>query len=527
MPAVLTLLFIVEAVGSQGIIDDPEQRREAPIVESPAGQTRTDKRRRNLTDHPDRVREADYSDRRTGERDGTQRSAASGNGGGQEENGVRGTKRDRRGARTPSSFELIKRSATVAFGEMVRRALAVFSITNRRTDDEIKARDLTLVEKKKKKKRPRIPSQIWVRPAPPSEPPSSVPSSPLPSAAPSASPAPPGQPVTFFAVGDTPYSDAERCLLPLELAKLTNEVSGYDSAFLIHLGDIRDGKPLTGTDPPCAVATPCPESLFQDVSRTFENAPMTTFFIPGDNGWLDCFDADDAYGYWKRYLFRFNDRSDLGWPTFPATVSRDTDRPELFSFLLRKILFLGQGLPGSGRDPENAWTPRDDMLADNAKWTEYNFDRYGADMKAAVIFGHSSAPTGCSRFCTNENYFVELERIALKYSSIPILFLEDAHSFQTEEEYRDAPNVFRIAQDDTVTPMAVTVHPDAVGLRNVFRYDRRCYCSTSHRPTRFLNPTSQDCDGQCDTTAHRQCQNMERCSPEGSTWNGDVCTNVC
>ena len=77
----------------------------------------------------------------------------------------------------------------------------------------------------------------------------------------------------------------EECLLPLELNKLT----ASSGRFLIHLGDIQDGKICS-----------CPESLHIGISRLFEASPLPTFFIIGDNGWLDCDNYDESYSYWKK-----------------------------------------------------------------------------------------------------------------------------------------------------------------------------------------------------------------------------------
>jgi hypothetical protein len=64
-------------------------------------------------------------------------------------------------------------------------------------------------------------------------------------------------------------------LLPYELKKLTSAGGN----FLIHLGDICDGKPDVNGEP-----SDCPEALFQTLSIIFEDSPVTVFFIPGDNG---------------------------------------------------------------------------------------------------------------------------------------------------------------------------------------------------------------------------------------------------
>ena len=77
----------------------------------------------------------------------------------------------------------------------------------------------------------------------------------------------------------------EECLLPQELNKLT----ASSGRFLVHLGDIQDGK-----------INSCPESLHIGISRIFEASPVPVFFVIGDNGWLDCDNFDESYSYWEK-----------------------------------------------------------------------------------------------------------------------------------------------------------------------------------------------------------------------------------
>jgi hypothetical protein len=69
--------------------------------------------------------------------------------------------------------------------------------------------------------------------------------------------------ITFYAIGDTPYTTVEECLIPHELAKLSTS----DGRFMVRLGDIKDGK-LEG----------CPESMYENIATIFESSPMRTFF---------------------------------------------------------------------------------------------------------------------------------------------------------------------------------------------------------------------------------------------------------
>lgn len=65
--------------------------------------------------------------------------------------------------------------------------------------------------------------------------------------------------------------------------------------FFVHLGDIKDGKNTAA----------CDESLFLSISQIFENVPFPTFFVPGDNGFLDwCVQDDFSSHFWPNLLLK-------------------------------------------------------------------------------------------------------------------------------------------------------------------------------------------------------------------------------
>jgi hypothetical protein len=305
-----------------------------------------------------------------------------------------------------------------------------------------------------------------------------------PTTAPSMSPTTETKTLTFFAIGDVPYSDMEACLLPHELDKAA--ASGTDAKFMLHLGDIRDGQPYHDTGLP----RPCPEFLYEDVATIFEKSSVSVFFSMGDNAWLDCANVDESYTFWKKHLLTFNDRKDLGWPEIGATVSRNEDHIEMYSFVLKDVLIIGQGLPGEGWSTNHTWALWNVYLDENARWLEKSFAEN--KFRAVVICGNSSKGW-------NERYFLRLEEVAKQYSDIPIMFLGDEHDFEEEVEFRGIPNLHRIALDDVVTPTLIMVDPYATGTSNVFTYDRRCPCAGNHRPTELFNYTSGECAGVCGT----------------------------
>lgn len=128
-------------------------------------------------------------------------------------------------------------------------------------------------------------------------------------------------------------------------------------------------------------------------------------------------------------------------------------------------------------------------------------DEHAGQIGAVVVMAHSVVWP----------YLDELKSVASSHRQLPMLFLEDFHYFD-EETFPDAPNLYRIALDDTVTPASITVDADAAwgtpgNISDVFRYDRRCWCSDGHRPTAL---TEWRPDGRCGGA----CASNEFCSGE-------------
>lgn len=293
----------------------------------------------------------------------------------------------------------------------------------------------------------------------------------------------------------------EACLLPFEM----NKLGPQDGSFLIHLGDIRTGKPNPSTGRPFF----CPESIFQELATTLVTAPLPVFAVPGDNGWLDCSNTNQAFQFWDDYLFDMNEDVPYQvhrWNSFPPGVARTTPQPGLFSFLLQgNVLVVGQVLP-AGRNG-SPWPGHGALERDNIRWLQDNFDHYRSQLQAVVILAHSVGFNG--------NFARRLEQLATssQYGRPSILVLEDAHQFSVQFNYRRVNNMMVLRTDDTVTPIQITIHPSASGgVSNVFRWDRRCPCSTNHGPTQLVTHDAGRCAGMC-VEAHNACRSKERCEP--------------
>lgn len=164
------------------------------------------------------------------------------------------------------------------------------------------------------------------------------------------------------------------------------------SAIENNSGDVRDGSSFSS----------CDESMYMRIARIFSQTAIPTFFVPGENGWLDCTNGDEAYAHWSRHLFRFNEQS--GRPQLDpnryevrrSRIRRDasTVRSELFSIHMkdRRILMIGLSLPGQGRGYalETSVQGYLELMQDNIRWIEGLLSEYQwADLQGVVLCGHS------------------------------------------------------------------------------------------------------------------------------------------
>ena len=79
-------------------------------------------------------------------------------------------------------------------------------------------------------------------------------------------------PISFGIFGDTPYTGWERSQLP----KLIDEMGDANLAFIVHIGDIKNGR------------SACSDGVFRDMLGVFQASRPPLIYVPGDNEWTDC-----------------------------------------------------------------------------------------------------------------------------------------------------------------------------------------------------------------------------------------------
>lgn len=248
--------------------------------------------------------------------------------------------------------------------------------------------------------------------------------------------------VTFCAMGDVPYVSAEDVLLPKQIAELPQ-----DAEFVIHVGDIKGGKP------------PCHEAVYIKVSGMLSKATPPVFIIPGDNEWNDCINPDpiQAWEYWEKHFMRFDRRWQHDLPLF-----RQLEREENFSFVKNGVLFVGLNIVGGRVHDADEWKQRH---AECLTWIRRNLSQFGDEVSSLVVFGHAKASAN------HKDFFGPFNEDARQFGK-PILYLHgDGHRWTHDHPF-EAKNILRVQVDQggIAPPLKVTVTDDQT---EPFVFDRR------------------------------------------------------
>ncbi|MGB4709349.1 MAG: hypothetical protein WBH28_12845 [Fuerstiella sp.] len=239
--------------------------------------------------------------------------------------------------------------------------------------------------------------------------------------------------VTFCAMGDVPYTDADDILLPIHIKGLPAEAE-----FTVHVGDIKGG------------ATACDEAVYVKVAEMLSAAVAPVFVIPGDNEWNDCIDPDphQAWQYWEKHFIRFDRRWKHQLPVF-----RQLEREENFSFVKNNVLFVGLNIVGGRVHDAAEWKQRH---TECLTWIRRNLSRFGSQVSSMVILGHAKPAA------KHDDFFNPFQDDATQFKK-PILYLHgDGHSWIHDHPFA-AKNILRVQVDQggKAQPVRITVteHP--------------------------------------------------------------------
>ena len=250
-------------------------------------------------------------------------------------------------------------------------------------------------------------------------------------------------PISFTAIGDVPYNEEQRLGLINIISKHNTTNS---SEFVIHVGDIKPG------------AIACDEEVYLDVADILKTFKVPTFIVLGDNEYNDCENPQQALEYWNKHFLHFNEN----W-AFEPEVTYQTERPENFSWVENKVLFIGINLVGSKVHDSIEWTER---LTQNGLLIKTLLEKQKNNVKAMVAFAHANiVEAGPDKF----KPFTDLFRAAAKSFEKPVLMVQGDGHFWIKDKPWQEQNITRLQIDGRDTAVKITVDSN---LEYPFIFDR-------------------------------------------------------
>ena len=183
--------------------------------------------------------------------------------------------------------------------------------------------------------------------------------------------------ISFRVMGDIPYTLKGGSRLISQMKEISSDIQNGkdDSLFIVHLGDTMD-----------YFVSQCQESYFKKVHDIFhEHSILPVLVTPGDNDSVDCPDQSLAAEYFERYyispLNKWTNQSHI-----PSIIERPNDRIENFAFTQEDVLFLNFNMV----EEPNTVPGFVERIAQNLQWFHHNLEKYKEDLRAIIIFGHST-----------------------------------------------------------------------------------------------------------------------------------------
>ncbi|HEU0202560.1 MAG TPA: hypothetical protein VFR86_19280 [Burkholderiaceae bacterium] len=272
---------------------------------------------------------------------------------------------------------------------------------------------------------------------------------------------PPGDPLTFAALGDTPYHAGEAAMLAAMIEQMNADPT---LRFVVHVGDIKGGK------------EPCSDRLLRERHALLARIRHPWLFTPGDNEWTDCHvrtagrrDPLDRLRFLRRLFY-----GPAARPAYAALVTESQAAQATFAPFVENLLFevdrtvfatvhvvgSDNGLkPWEGYDPQDQRSaPRADRLAEfrarrgaALAWIDCAFARAAQnEAPAVVLFMHANPRFELfvrDRRRAGFNEIIERLRVRARAFTRPVLLIHgDRHWYLIDHPFDPdgAPNLTRM-----------------------------------------------------------------------------------
>uniref|UniRef100_A0A7S3P227 Calcineurin-like phosphoesterase domain-containing protein n=1 Tax=Amphora coffeiformis TaxID=265554 RepID=A0A7S3P227_9STRA len=257
--------------------------------------------------------------------------------------------------------------------------------------------------------------------------------------------------VTAYAMGDLPYSDAQKVLLQRYMQEIPQ-----DAAFVVHVGDMRSA----------AQSQICEWTEYTDVADSMFRSHAPVFMLVGDNDIDDCPNKNDGMEYWTNSLDHFWEHWDDS--SIPAKVGQMSGMVGTWTFVQDQVLFIGVHL-------NHAYSPN---VAGQTDWAISLIRQYVRDLYPytgrVVMFGHSGPLDHHVDFFDGlSDYF----RYELQ-DSIPLLYVQgDTHRWDFQRSFYGRSSWMKITVEGEAREAPTRLQISSTGAwqdpRDAFRYQRR------------------------------------------------------
>lgn len=232
-------------------------------------------------------------------------------------------------------------------------------------------------------------------------------------------------------LGDAPYSQDEEP----RFMEMLREINGEDVAFVVHIGDFKNGW------------TSCGDSVFAQRKEMFSTSRHALIYLPGDNEWTDCwrffaggYDPLERLARLREIFFR--GPMSLGMRPLPLTRQSDVTAahpyPEHVRWKRGEVLFAGFNLPGGdnnlGRMPQEH-AQRDAAARD---WLKQAFRLAHRDkLRAVVVLFQANPFTQSMRPRRGFAEFLDLlARETMAFKGQVLLVHGDTHHYRVDRPLR-------------------------------------------------------------------------------------------
>jgi len=258
----------------------------------------------------------------------------------------------------------------------------------------------------------------------------------------------------------TQYPKAEEKISQSQMTELRDYVkndSNRKVAFGIHLGGAQK-------------ASQCAESTYKNRADFIARGSHPTIVIPGKHDWFYCLRQEEAFGFFLEHLGTgLSSQWDKN-QIETLDIKRSKQNPELVSFCVEGILFVGLHMIDPPANKEKTLA-RYERMEESMQWLAQSIEGNFAEreIRGVIILGHAAISE------RNESFFAHARTYFSGSSmrkNIPVLYLHgDGLSWKVDKTFSPFYDV-QIEEESFVKPCIIDVAPQRKGKMKSLHRDK-------------------------------------------------------